>query len=76
MWNCGERIPKGTILGEYKGSPIMQDVLEKAERMGTDSGYTWEIMDEKTGKLVGGVDPGSNPSRLNNPLAFVNCGKD
>ena len=71
-WNNGERIPKNTLLGTYKGRRLGLEELTEQKKTGTESGYAWEIKDDNM-KVVGAIDPGVEPDQATNPLAFVNC---
>ena len=61
-----DTIPVGVMFGPYTGKFIKKAQYKK------ESGYGWELRDETKGKVIGVVDPGTEPDPKKHWLAYVN----
>ena len=61
-------IPVGTFFGPYKGKVIPKKDYEAKD----ESGYAWELMDPEKKRIIGYVDPGSDPDPKLDWLPMVN----
>ncbi len=66
--NSSSPIPVGTLFGPYGGKIIKPADYDK----GTESGYAWELMDPDKKRVIGYVDPGSDPDPQVDWLPIVN----
>ena len=73
LYNKGDTIPKGTMVGPYTGQFINLDDYKQKEKKGRESGYAWLLYNSETmDKPIGYVDPGSAPDPALNILAKAN----
>jgi hypothetical protein len=56
-----------THFGPFEG------VLRKDEEETQGQDYGWDLMDSEKTRTVGFVDPGKNPDKVSQWLAYVNC---
>ncbi len=70
--NSGKPIAVGTLFGPYTGEMIKPAEYKKRQEAGNESGYAWELMDSEKKRVIGYVDPGSDPDPAVDWLAMVN----
>merc|ERR1719403_106561 len=61
-----DTIPVGVMFGPYTGKFIKKAQYKK------ESGYGWELRDQNKDKVIGVVDPGTEPDPKKDWLAYVN----